>query len=201
MIDVNHTDLLVARHGETEWNSTGKWQGSRDVPLNQTGIEQAQELAETLSSEDIRHIYSSDLSRARATAEIVRKRIGAFGVHEDARLRERNMGKFEGLTVEQVAKYMKLDEEKASELEYNELMMDGVPTVETWNDFSSRVWGSLYDIAGEHIGSKCLVVAHGGVLRSISMHLEARMGPELNYRNTHFIRLRFEGRNVSLINE
>lgn len=198
---MDYTELLVARHGETEWNSIGKWQGTSDIPLNHNGMDQAHKLAEKLVDEDIRHVYASDLSRARTTAEVVRKRTGAFGVHEDQRLRERHLGRFEGWMLTQVAKYLELSEEDASELEYNELMLDGVPTVEAWDDFRKRVWDSLHEIAEKHVGSKCLVVAHGGVLRAITMNLGEDMSPQLNFGNTDFIRLHIEEDRASLVRE
>ncbi len=200
-VGLNYTDLLVARHGETEWNSNGRWQGNSDIPLNPNGMDQAKELANKLVNEDIRHIYSSDLSRAHMTAEIVRKRTGSLGVHIDRRLRERNLGKFEGWTVPQVAKYLKIPDERATELEYDELMIDGIPTVEAWEDFRKRVWASLIEIAGRHTGSKCLVVAHGGVMRAITMNIEEGSAPQLDFGNTEFIRLRFEGDKASLVSD
>lgn len=198
---VHDTEILVARHGETEWNKLGKWQGTSDIPLNSRGVEQAKELAAKLVKEDIRYIYSSNLSRARTTADIVRKALTSFGVFEDARFRERNFGKFEGWTDLQVAKYMGLPEEKAYMLGFDELMIEGLPTVEKWDDVKKRVWESLREIADKRTGARSLVVAHGGVVRAVAMEMDNGAEPNLNFGNTDFVRIRFDGHSFSLIEE
>lgn len=184
------TEILVARHGETDWNREGKWQGSSDVPLNSLGQEQAESLASSLKGEDIRYIYSSDLSRAYGTADIVKRSLNPLAVHQDQRLRERNLGKFEGWSVTQVAKYMGLSEDDASSLEVDELKIDNMPSVEKWSVFTTRVWDALNEINQKHLGSKCLVVAHGGVMRAITMNLANGSEPKLNFKNTELLRIR-----------
>lgn len=183
------TEIIVARHGETDWNRVGKWQGSSDIPLNPLGHDQASALANLLKGENIRYIYSSDLSRAKSTAEIVRKTIGAYPVVEDKRLRERNLGKFEGWDIYHVAKYMGVPEDEAQNLEVDELMIDNMPSVEKWARFTERVWDALNDIREKHMGSKCLVVAHGGVMRAITMKLSDSDETKLNFGNTEILRL------------
>ena len=89
--------LLLIRHGETDWNASGRLQGHTDRPLNDYGRRQARELADRLSDDAIAAIYASDLSRAKETAEIVGARLG-LPVVVDADLRERNWGSWEGLT-------------------------------------------------------------------------------------------------------
>jgi probable phosphoglycerate mutase len=95
--------LFLVRHGETDWNAAGRWQGQTDVPLNARGREQAREVAGRLRAGGIAAIASSDLLRARATAEIVASELGLEVSHLDAALRERRFGCFEGLTREEVA--------------------------------------------------------------------------------------------------
>ena len=65
------TRLLIVRHGQTDWNSSGRFQGQMDVPLNPTGVQQAKAVAERLSTETPAAIYASDLQRAWQTAEII----------------------------------------------------------------------------------------------------------------------------------
>src|SRR5579884_1391455 len=91
------TDLLLVRHGETDWNAEGRLQGHTDRPLSDFGRRQAKELAERLSGERVDAIYASDLARARETAEIVGERLG-LPVVIDPDLREKNWGSWEGLT-------------------------------------------------------------------------------------------------------
>ncbi len=95
--------VLLARHGETDDNLPPlRFQGWRDTPLNETGRHQAHELAGKLVDRGIISIWSSDLSRARETAEIVGDRLG-LGVRLDARLREANRGRWEGRLFDDVA--------------------------------------------------------------------------------------------------
>ena len=91
------TTILLARHGETDWNREGRWQGWADAPLNDTGRAQARELAEQLRSTPFDAVYSSDLSRAHETAEIVAAPHGV-PVISDAGLREIDVGSWSGLT-------------------------------------------------------------------------------------------------------
>ncbi len=95
--------LFLVRHGETDWNAQGRWQGQTDVPLNPRGREQAREVALRLRGEGIRAVASSDLLRARDTAAIVAAGLGLMVNHVDAALRERRFGSFEGLTRDEAA--------------------------------------------------------------------------------------------------
>ena len=96
------TTLLLARHGETDWNRELRIQGSSDIELNDLGRAQAHALAQELEHVDLDAIYASDLSRARATAEAVAASHG-LEVRLDPRLRERSFGNWEGLTREDIA--------------------------------------------------------------------------------------------------
>src|SRR5215213_2410221 len=95
--------LLLARHGETAWNSEGRWQGHTDIALSPRGREQAVALAGRLQrlGHAVARIRSSDLGRARETAEIVARTLGVTDLGVDPRLRERGFGVFEGLTREE----------------------------------------------------------------------------------------------------
>jgi alpha-ribazole phosphatase len=88
---VSSTRILLARHGETEWNRIGRWQGHADPPLNEAGRLQAVELAERLARDGITVIYASDLRRASETAQVIGERLG-LEVHEDPALREIDVG-------------------------------------------------------------------------------------------------------------
>jgi broad specificity phosphatase PhoE len=97
--------IFLARHGETEWNRVGRWQGKTDIPLSEVGRAQARALAERLRERGVSEIFSSDLCRARETAEIVAEALGVTRLGFDPRLRERGFGCFEGLTREECAKH------------------------------------------------------------------------------------------------
>src|SRR5688572_10410020 len=95
------TRILVARHGETDWNRLGSWQGQADPPLNDDGRRQAAALAEKLAGDRIAAVYSSDLRRASETAEALGTRLGVEVVL-DRGLREIDVGSWSGLTRDEV---------------------------------------------------------------------------------------------------
>lgn len=97
--------VWLIRHAESEWNATGRWQGQRDPVLSDPGREQARRLAATLADARLEAIVASDLARARETAVIVGD-VAGVTPHIDARLRERDLGYWSGLTsVEIVARW------------------------------------------------------------------------------------------------
>jgi broad specificity phosphatase PhoE len=89
--------VVLFRHGQTDWNKDGRVQGQIDIPLNDTGYQQAQELAERLVGLKLEIIISSDLQRAGMTGDIV-ARYNAIPIHYDPRLREAHFGNFQGFT-------------------------------------------------------------------------------------------------------
>jgi len=95
------TTVGLIRHGVTEWNKLGKAQGVSDIPLNGEGIKQAAALANRLASEKWDIIFSSDLMRARQTAEIIRESLEVDSVFIDERIKELNCGLIEGTTEEE----------------------------------------------------------------------------------------------------
>ena len=110
------TTVLLARHGETEWNREERYQGHADPPLNKTGRGQAEQLAEQLAQEPIEAVYASDLRRASETAEIVGARLG-LRVDLEPGLREIDVERRSGWSVLGVgAAYEILDPARLSEL-------------------------------------------------------------------------------------
>ena len=149
------TTLILVRHGETDWNRDGIWQGHGDPPLNDLGRRQAAELAERLADVEIDALYSSDLRRAYETAEIVGAAKG-LEITAEPDLREMDVGSWSGLTREEIATRFPGMERH-----------DG----EAREAFDARAVGVLHRIAGAHEGQQVLVVTHGGVVRALERHL------------------------------
>ena len=149
------TTLLLARHGETEWNREERYQGHADPTLNEKGRAQAEELADRLADEQIDAVYSSDLRRAAETAAIVAARLD-LPVEHDPGLREIEVGSWQGLTKEQI---------------------DGRPwDGESYEHHAERVTRVLREIAARHPHGRVLIVSHGGSLRRVQ---EAVLGEPL----------------------
>nr|GMD94657.1 phosphoglycerate mutase-like protein 4 isoform X1 [Ipomoea batatas] len=104
IVSLNCTEIIVIRHGETEWNAEGRIQGHLDVELNDIGRQQAHAVADRLSREPkISVVYSSDLKRAFETAETIASSCGVLEVVKDPELRERHLGDIQGLTVSEAS--------------------------------------------------------------------------------------------------
>jgi probable phosphoglycerate mutase len=147
------TRLLLVRHGESEWNASGKWQGWADPPLTELGQLQAQVAARAVGSVDA--IVASDLHRASTTADIIARELGVGPVIVDAALRERAAGVWEGLTRTEI------------ESEYPGFLADGNRPDGYEDDESvlDRVVPALLTL--EAAGEAVLVVTHGGVIGAV----------------------------------
>jgi broad specificity phosphatase PhoE len=150
------TTLIFIRHGETDWNAQQRWQGHSDTQLNDVGREQARRLADELEPVDAG--YSSDLARARETAEILAARLG-LEVRLDPRLRERGFGAWEGMTMNEIES--SFPEEQAR---WRAGKAAGVGE-ESFEAFAARVGDFLEAVGRRHEGETVLVVAHGGTIR------------------------------------
>jgi len=153
------TRLILIRHGETAWNRATRIQGHTDIPLSPLGLAQAQRLAEALADEPLAAIYSSDLSRARQTAEAVAGSQG-LAIHFDAGLRERAFGRFEGLSWEEIDRGYPEDAARWRKREPDFAVGGG----ESLTVFSARCLAAARRAAVAHPGQSIAVVAHGGVL-------------------------------------
>lgn len=165
------TDFWLVRHGETDWNLEKRYQGSSDIPLNETGHKQAATLYEGLSQMSFDAVYASDLGRVRET---VANALGSDeGVIFDARLRELSFGKFEGLTLEEI-KEQYPDEFAAWDVS----TFDNAPHGgENMNQISTRIKEAFDEIVANHEGQSVLIFAHGGVFGILmSMLLSCDIG-------------------------
>ena len=153
------TQLLVVRHGITDWNRERRLQGWTDMALNETGRQQAADTAVLLQGIKIDAVYASDLARAADTASIITGIIG--GAPElDPRLRERDMGDFEGRLMDEViASFPNVS--KPFSLFTHEVP---VPAGEQIQVFYERCIGAAQQLAQKHAGGTLLLVCHGGVV-------------------------------------
>ncbi|MDF2046960.1 histidine phosphatase family protein [Microbacterium sp. Kw_RZR3] len=155
------TILTLVRHGETDWNSGGRIQGSTDIPLNDTGRAQARELAEILAAEYAGRdvvIVSSDLSRAAETADILAEALGTTVSRRMPGLQERSYGDAEGM-----------DAPTFSET-YGPWHAADVPGAETWPVVRERALAALAEaVASAPEGADVIAVAHGALIREVIM--------------------------------
>ncbi len=153
-------ELILVRHGETEWNHLRRIQGQIDVPLNAIGLRQAQAAAARLAPMGIDALYTSDLARASQTAAPIASACGIVGV-PDTRLRERHFGRCEGLTYEEVAARYADDARAINTRDPDYCAPQGG---ESRRQHEARVLGCVARLLGDHRGQTIVVVTHGGVL-------------------------------------
>jgi broad specificity phosphatase PhoE len=159
------TELLLVRHGETDWNRDRRFQGHADEPLNDAGREQARALADELVGERIDVVYTSDLVRARETAEIVAARLGADVVVR-SELREIDVGDWEGLT------WPEIEERHPEGARAWHEHGHGWTSGETYAQLGERIIAALRRIAADHPAQRVLVVGHGGTVRTTRAFIE-----------------------------
>ena len=158
--------LYLTRHGETDYNAEGRYQGRLDIPLNAKGIAQAKALAESLAETPIDRIVSSPQLRARKTAEIVAARL-ALPLELSSALVEINMGVFENLTREEArARYPEHWQRISEKAEYLP-----PPEGESHEEVLQRALGEIKRLQSLYAEQSVLVVCHGFVARTLHCHL------------------------------
>lgn len=160
------TSISLIRHGETTWNRAGRWQGHADPDLTEEGLAQSDALAAALALEHARtpwhRLFSSDLLRARRTAECLADRLG-LPLEVDRRLRELDVGRWAGLTRVEI---------EAREAELLAAFERGEPAVrpgggESRIEIRERSHAFLCEVAAQGAGERLLVVTHLGVIRAL----------------------------------
>jgi broad specificity phosphatase PhoE len=154
------TIVLLARHGESDWNAAHRWQGHADRPLTEKGRAQASALAERLAHIDLDAVYSSDHRRAADTARVVAEAQG-LGLVQLPELREVDVGSWSGLTREEAEE--RFPEGFARWREGFPGWADG----EGYDEMAQRVIGAVVQIALAHEDGRALVVSHGGPIRAL----------------------------------
>ena len=150
------TTLYIVRHGETDWNTQGRFQGLEDIPLNENGRKQALLATKYLKEQKCDAIVSSPLSRAKDTAEIIGKNIGIEKIEIMQDFIERDLGSASGLLPE----------------ERKRRFPDGIITdAEPKLKLRKRVFDAMYNLHNKYTNKKIIVVTHGGIINSIMKKL------------------------------
>ena len=144
--------ICLVRHGETDWNSLGKYQGWEDIPLNKNGIEQVQKAAACLKKSKWDEIITSPLVRAKMSAEIISKEIGLREISEEADFIERDLGKLSGMTKKEVEK------------NFPDGNIEGIEPLEKLQD---RTLKALYKWIKKFNERNIIIVTHGAAINSI----------------------------------
>ncbi len=156
--------LYLVRHGRTTLNAQDRLRGLADPPLDETGIAQAEAVAEALADRGIGVVYSSPLGRAATTARIIASRLGVTAT-EDPRFNDRDYGPWTGRERAEVA-----DRFGA---------VDAAPGVEPTDAVLARARPALDAVLDEHPGIAVAVVSHDAVIRPLVMAVDAGLDPEI----------------------
>jgi len=187
---MKETEIILIRHGETEWNSQKRMQGHSNSDLSSVGQAQIQALGQWMKNVPFDHIYSSDSLRAKQTAEAITQ----FSGHElkiDLRLREKNLGVFEGLTSEEARErhpeVFRLFKTAGSKYVIDE--------GESTQQLQDRALEIVNEIRIKHPEERVLLVTHGGFIRVVMKHslgLSLETPTRFLIRNTGVFRLVWE---------
>lgn len=152
--------LILVRHGATDWNRDGRYQGHSDTPLNAEGMAQAQRLVDLLRSDGISQVVSSDLRRASVTAQILAEGLRLAPPRLDPLLREIDLGEWEGRLATEIAEA----DAQAWDARNQNPAEVGAPGGETTRQVAQRVWASLDELATQAPQVTTAVVSHGFAL-------------------------------------
>ncbi len=161
---LGRTSVLAIRHGESEWNAVGRWQGQADPPLTDAGMLQAVAAAKVLGTFD--GVYASSLQRAADTAAIIAESIGVGPVQLLDDLMENAFGPWQGLTIAEI------EESWPGYLAAHRRPDGAEPTA----DVLARALRALRTIAAEHPGGQALVITHAGLMRTLHRELVVTNG-------------------------
>ena len=185
--------FYLVRHGETEWNQQGRVQGHTDIPLTSRGEEQAHARAQSFSHLPFHRIVSSDLMRAKQTAQILCQG-RPLNLETTEVLREMSWGSWEG------EKFDVMRAQFGSAYNaYTGTASHTIPGVESHHQVATRVQPYLCKIAENHPGDSILVVTHGGVLKSLIYHLRREELFHHHFDNLGFMQLESDGTQLNFI--
>ena len=156
------TELWLVRHGQTDWNQGNIVQGQQDIPLNETGIAQARQLAETLAGTRFDAIYASDLIRSRLTAQILAERLG-LTVTLDPRLREIRQGVWEGHAISEILELYPEDFRRKND----DPTRPAAEGAEPASQVVTRMVQAANDLHARHKDQRLILVTHGFAIAAL----------------------------------
>lgn len=195
------TEILLIRHGETAWNAIRRLQGHLDIPLNAEGERQAAALGRALADEALDAIFSSDLQRARQTAQAIAAPRG-MSVQIDCGLRERCYGAFEGMLYAEISQRYPEAHVAWQARDIDARFPEGVHVAETLREFSQRAVGTIQRLAGAGAYRKIALVTHGGVLECAyraALGMDFSRARDFDILNTSVNRLSWDGQTLGLL--
>lgn len=198
---MNTKEILLIRHGETDWNAERRLQGHIDIPLNAEGRRQATALGHTMRNEALDVVIASDLQRALHTAQAIAAGRG-MAVEIDADLRERCYGAFEGLRYADIAERYPQDHAAWQARDFDARFPAGERRAETLREFTARAVGAIMQLAANTQAKRMAIVTHGGVLECIYREVNgvAAAAPrDFEIRNAGINRLHWDGRSLRMM--
>lgn len=195
-----HTLLYLVRHGETDWNVIRRLQGSIDIPLNATGLAQADAAAQAMAGAGITALVSSDLGRARQTAAAIAASCGLVASIEPG-LRERCYGAFEGKVPDEIRQAYPDDFTAWRAHDLHARYPAGPQVAETLQEFYDRCVAAIDRVVHAHPGQKVAVVTHGGVLECLYRYATGTsigLPRDFPIRNAGISRMRWDGQSMVL---
>lgn len=186
--------LILVRHGQTEWNAGGRYQGQSNVALSETGRKQAISLAEHFPVNALDAIYASDLDRAKETAECVGQKLGV-AVRMESAFRELSFGDWEGLTYQEISSRWPEEADKLFTAPDELVISNG----ETFQELQKRALDKIHLLYEKHIDQTVAIFAHGAINKTILaglMHIPLHYLWSLRQDNTAVNILRLDGRYV-----
>ena len=184
--------IYIVRHGETEWNVLRKIQGTTDIPLNETGKKQAELITKRFASVQFAMAFSSDLLRAKQTAEIIAAQHKLTVIAKKI-LQEKNFGEMEGKHQNDMIEAYRIYEKLTREEIGKHKIAQGAETDE---EVISRILTFLRETALVYKGKNVLIVSHGGIIRLLLIWLgfgEYRNFPPGSIKNTAFVTILSDG--------
>lgn len=187
--------MYIVRHGETAWNAAKRMQGHSDIDLNTMGVRQARKLAKKFKTITFDAAFSSDLLRAKRTAEIIALEHNLV-VETTEAIRERFFGHLEGRSTHEIQdelRYIFKEYVNAQEKEFLEKKInhEAIKSIETVEKLTERFILFLRELAVAYMGKTVLIVCHGGIMSHFIEHL----GYKKNIRilNTGYLKIQSDG--------